>query len=485
MDIIEGAATSLRSELGQFMTPARIASFMAGMFDELPSEVRLLDAGAGLGALSAAFVRHACKTSPRTRSIRITAVEVDETLTARLEKTLEACAEECVQAGILFQYEILNVDFIQHSAEQVHGFKDAQFNCSILNPPYLKINAGSAARSALRSMRIETTNLYAAFVAVAIKQIEPEGQLVAITPRSFCNGAYFEPFRRLLLAETSVRKVHLFDSRSKAFKDDSVLQENIIFQLSVSASSQEAVQVSFGDDPDRDRTPSRDLAFNEMVLPEDPHKFFRLPVTTEDEALAIRVRMLPNTLKALGVTVSTGRVVDFRTAENLRSDPSDGTVPLLYPMHLKDGVICWPVEGSKKPNALAYNAETRNLTVPSGYYALVKRFSSKEEKRRVVAALFDPNRLNASHIGFENKLNYMHFAGAGLPEDLAKGLVIFLNSTAVDQYFRQFSGHTQVNATDLRNLHYPTIKALQKLGASFGERIPSQEEIDRLIEPLL
>ena len=37
-----------RSKLGQFMTPGRIASFMAGMFGALPSNVRLLDAGAGM-----------------------------------------------------------------------------------------------------------------------------------------------------------------------------------------------------------------------------------------------------------------------------------------------------------------------------------------------------------------------------------------------------------------------------------------------------
>ena len=60
---------------------------------------------------------------------------------------------------------------------------------------------------------------------------------------------------------------------------------------------------------------------------------------------------------------------------------------------------------------------------------------------------------NGKRAGFENHLNYFHENGEGLPLDLAKGLAAFLNSDAVDQYFRIFSGHTQVNATDLRNLH--------------------------------
>ena len=49
---------SLQSQLGQFMTPATVATFMANMFlGPLPSQVRLLDAGAGRGALTTAFIK--------------------------------------------------------------------------------------------------------------------------------------------------------------------------------------------------------------------------------------------------------------------------------------------------------------------------------------------------------------------------------------------------------------------------------------------
>ena len=47
---------------------------------------------------------------------------------------------------------------------------------------------------------------------------------------------------------------------------------------------------------------------------------------------------------------------------------------------------------------------------------------------------------------------------------MALGLAVYLNSTMIDNYFRQFNGHTQVNATDLRLLKYPSKKVLIDLG---------------------
>ena len=65
---------------------------------------------------------------------------------------------------------------------------------------------------------------------------------------------------------------------------------------------------------------------------------------------------------------------------------------------------------------------------------------------------------------------------------LARGLAAYLNSSLVDEFFRLFNGHTQVNATDLRNLKYPTIDQLMSVGLRVGEYLPSQSEIDELVE---
>jgi len=96
--------------------------------------------------------------------------------------------------------------------------------------------------------------------------------------------------------------------------------------------------------------------------------------------------------------------------------------------------------------------------------------------------VFDPSLVASSYVGFENHLNYYHIKNVGLSLDLAKGLALFLNSTLIDVYFRQFSGHTQVNATDLRMLRYPSREVLEHLGARAGSTPPSQHEIDALLE---
>jgi adenine-specific DNA-methyltransferase len=180
--------------------------------------------------------------------------------------------------------------------------------------------------------------------------------------------------------------------------------------------------------------------------------------------------------------VSTGRVVDFRLKDSLRWKPEAGSVPLIHPCHFNGATVHWPDSDARKPNAILCNDETRPWLVRSGLYLLTKRFTSKEERRRLVACLFDPETVRADWLGFENHVNYFHSNGHGLDRSLAVGLFAFLNSTVVDQYFRRFSGHTQVNAADLRKLAYPDRKTLQTMGGRMKSLDVTQDELDALVE---
>lgn len=399
---------------------------------------------------------------------------------------MQECARICAKVGVTFEHEIINDDYVLRSAEVLLAGRGlaGSFDCAILNPPYAKINSRSAWRAALRVMGIETSNLYTAFVAVALEQLKAGGQMVAITPRSFCNGTYFVSFRHRLLEAAAIEHIHLYGSRRKAFAEDEVLQENIIFRLTVGAAQPTTVRLSTSEGPDAEIMERR-VPFSEVVAPKDRQRFIRLPITKAHSALADKVSALPATLADLGIKVSTGRVVDFRAREHLRKQPEAGTVPLIYPLHFEQGSIVWPRPEGRKHNALALNEATMDLVVPRGTYVLTKRFTSKEERRRLVAVVYDPEVVDSEYVGFENHLNYFHENGRGLPKALARGLALFLNSTAVDEFFRQFSGHTQVNATDIRNMHFPDRATLEQLGALAERRWPDQKTIDAAVEALL
>lgn len=476
---------SRQEELGQFLTATPVAEFMASMFGPLPRMVRLLDAGAGAGSLTASFVARCCEKRDGVRAIEATLYELDGEILGALTETMRECEHRCADAGIRFTFSIHSADFVQEMsarlAGDLFGTHPPAFDAAIANPPYRKISADSAERRALRVVGVETSNLYTGFIALIQRLLVPGGQLVGITPRSFCNGPYFRPFREDFLSQLELRRIHVFESRQAAFRDDSVLQENIIFQAMKGRNQPDEIVISSSSGEHGDVITETVFPFAEIVHPRDPERFIHIPSAASHATAKKTMDGLCTSLAALGVTVSTGRVVDFRLKDALRKDPERGTVPLLYPCHFNGGTVHWPKLEARKPNAILDNDETRPWLVPSGMYLLTKRFTSKEERRRLVACLFDPDLVKAKWVGFENHLNYFHASGHGLERTLAVGLYAFLNSTVVDQYFRRFSGHTQVNATDLRTLAYPDRDTLEAMGRELKTLAFSQDEIDQLV----
>ena len=224
---------SRQEELGQFLTASPVADFMASMFGPLPRTVRLLDAGAGAGALTLAFVSRCCEKRAEVRAIEATLYELDGKILDALTATMRECEQLCSDADIRFTFTIHSSDFIREMSARLtgdlFGTQPPAFDAAIANPPYRKISTDSGERRALRSVGVETSNLYTGFIALIQRLLVPGGQLVGITPRSFCNGPYFRPFREDFLSQLELRRLHVFESRKAAFRDDSVLQENIIF----------------------------------------------------------------------------------------------------------------------------------------------------------------------------------------------------------------------------------------------------------------
>ena len=477
--IAKNTPSERKSELGQFMTPSRIAEFMANMFETASGmDIRLLDAGAGIGSLTAAFSESMEKSSPR--SLHCATWELDPLLQEHLSETLEICRDAFVGTPVVFSSEVHGEDFILSASQGIRCGTTPTFTHAILNPPYKKLRTDSEHRRALRSVGIETSNLYTAFVALALLMLEDGGELVAITPRSFCNGTYFKPFRKMLLDMSAIKQVHVFAARNHAFKGDEVLQENIIFHI-VKGAKQGDVVLSTSSDASFSDLSEKHIPFSEVVINGDDEQIFHLPTDDEASELGALTHRFPHTLAELGIGVSTGPVVDFRLKSHLRQEVDADCVPLIYCLHFVDGYVSHPKQ-SKKANAIVANDETAKWLMPTGNYVCVRRLSSKEEKRRIVPALFDPKRVKCERVGFDNHMNVFHEAKKGMSPLLAKGLAVYLGSTFADRWFRRFNGHTQVNAGDLRALRYPSRKTMEAWGRNVGDKLPSQEEIDRMVE---
>ena len=475
-----------RSRIGQFLTPIRIARFMASLFERRVEHARILDAGAGAGVFLAACLEALSSRAHHPAVIEVVAYENDQQILPYLRQTIERCELTCRRMGISFKGEIRTEEFMSSAISRMEHRMFAPprewFTHAILNPPYMKINAKSDTRRLLDAANMGVSNSYAAFVWLATRMLEPGGELVAITPRSFCNGPYFRRFRLDLLQSMSLRRIHVFESRNKAFEDDNVLQENIIYYAVRGENRPGSVVVSSSIGTEFAQCSGRSVPYERVISPSDRDAFIHLALNDADDCLIQRVQPFCRSLFDLGLDVSTGPVVDFRARNYLRPTLEKGAMPLIYPCHFQSGFVNWPAKSTKKPNAILVSTWTMDTLLPSGYYVLTKRFSAKEEPRRVVAAVYDPDRVGLPFVGFENHLNYFHVKGRGLPSGIAKGLALYLNSSLFDKCFRLFSGHTQVNATDLRKMRYPSREELVRLGMHVRDDMPDQDAVDAILE---
>jgi adenine-specific DNA-methyltransferase len=445
-----------RVSLGQVFTPLNAADLLAGTI-EPREDLRLLDPGAGIGSLTAAAV---CRwlRSPGPEEMQVVAYELAPALVPHLLETLREAESLAPLFGRVLRHEVRPLNFILVPPDP------GEATVVLMNPPYRKMGTASPERKALERLDppVRVPNLYAAFMVRGIRSLAADGQMIAITPRSFANGPYFRDLRTFLLGRASFDHIHTFTARNRVFSDVAVLQENIVFTMQMGVDRGLVSITSSKDATGGSETWT--AAHEQVVHPADPHSFVRLPLNEEAIAVAEAILAMPCSLSDLGLKVSTGRVVDFRSKDSLRLEPESGTVPLVYPQNLRDGIVSWPRKG-RKAQGLVLSTDTDGLLLPNEHYVLVKRFTSKEEPRRVVAALSSPGDYGSTveQVAFENHLNVFHDAGLGLDKALATGLRNYLNSQLVDDFVRQFSGHTQINATDLRELRYPSIADLTRL----------------------
>ena len=442
---VESIPKKERKRYGQFFTSKKSASFMASLFtpDNNKTALSILDAGAGTGLLTVALVER-LREKGYSGHIIVTCYETDEKVLPTLTANMQQLAER-----YSIEFTIRTENYLLENEQQTQ-----QYDYVIGNPPYLKIPKDAPEALAHPEVCHGAPNLYFIFWAKSIQQMKDGGELVYIIPRSWTSGAYFEKFRTFLFNNCVITNIHIFESRDKVFDGEAVLQETMIIKIQKTTEHPQNVMMSASTTAGFENLRNYEVPYSTVVAPNN----FVFLVTNEEESNALaRINMLPETLATIDRKMHTGIIVDFRTREVLRSEPERDTYPLLYSHHIQNGRIQWP-DGRKDEYV---KTDRKGYLQDNTDYLIVKRFTSKEEKRRLQCGIY----LHSEHpqyryISTQNKVNFIKCQE---PED-AYGLYVLLNSTLYDTYYRILNGSTQVNSTEINLMPVPSMENIKGMG---------------------
>jgi len=447
-----------RKKWGQYFTGPSIATFMASLLPAaLAPTVRVLDPGAGTGILGLAAAEHLI--SRYGASVHLVSVEPEPDARTHLSASL---ANAAAALGPSLTYEVLDADFLELEQPLLGSPALGRFDYVISNPPYFKLSPSEPRGG-------DAPNIYARFMEVSATLLEPGGTMCFIVPRSFASGVYFRRFRGRMRSAASLTHVHLFESRRDAFKGDGVLQENVIvIYTKGEAHGPVSISVSSGEFDLGSRW-AHEVERNRVFAASDRHSILFLPTSRADLEVMDIFEEWTDTLDSHGLQVSTGPVVPFRAEHHLVSSDEAETVPLLWLQHVRAGLVTWPLgKAVRKPEHIRSTAG--KLLVPNDTYVLMRRFSAKEEARRLVAAPLLAGQLPGKLLGLENHLNFIHRPGGRLSQRESMSLAILLNSRLFDNYFRISNGNTQVSATELRAMPLPSPEALTVFASQLQAR---------------
>ena len=460
-EYIDHMPKSLRKKYGQFFTSSETAEFMASLFT-VPHQkkVSILDPGAGTGILSVALIERLQKQT-EIEEIELICYENDLNILELLHSNLQWV---CQRAQKKISYQVVTENYILSQIADYNFMMDAnpnpkKFDFVIGNPPYMKVAKDAPEALAMPNVCHGAPNLYFLFAAMSLFNLRNAGEMVYIIPRSWTSGAYFKQFRQTLLEEGAIQHIHLFVSRDKVFEKEDVLQETIIIKVKKSESKPKTITIS---------TTKCNRDFAERTVFEAPYEtvvsgdenYVYLVTSEEDVATLKAVNGFGETLPSIGLRMKTGLTIDFRNRDALRDSEEKDAVPLFYSQHIQDGKIVFPI-GKQSEFIVTKQSGLRQRNTN---YLFVKRFTAKEERRRLQCGVYLAKKYpEYTEISTQNKINFI-CGLQELSECVVYGLYVLFNSTLYDCYYRILNGSTQVNSTEINAIPIPAMSVIEAMG---------------------
>jgi adenine-specific DNA-methyltransferase len=486
-----------KKEKGQFFTPFEIAQYMGKLCTYEKSNLKILDPGCGTLVLSCSLIENLVKTNPNIKTIELFAYETDTDLLPYTYKSIDFLKAWANKNGVSFHCQLSTEDFVlankecfQISTSLFDKPRKEIFDIVISNPPYFKISKDDKRAVVAKSIVYGQPNIYSVFLMTAAKLLKTDGELIFITPRSFSSGNYFRAFRDEFFKTIRLDTIHLFDSRKDAFNRDNILQETLIMKgtkTDVNGLIYNVLLTHSCGIKDLASVVKKVYRINELINFNSTEKILHLPTSETEDNIIKLFKSWKGSLHKYSFEISTGPVVSFRTTKYLyETDHETENIKLvpLYQLHNTSKMhFEWPVYRNHKPQYIQLCEESRTLLIPNKNYIFLRRFSSKDDKSRLVATPYFIDISQSELIGVENHLNYIYRPKGHLDRNEILGLSALLNSDLFDRYFRTFNGNINVSATELREMPLPPIEDIKEIGNQIIIKNDfSQTSVDEIVQ---
>lgn len=457
--------STYRSEMGAYYTPPPLVSRMLDLAEQSGvdfSHATVIDPACGGGAfLAPAAIRMLKRdkgSSPewilRRISSRLKGIEIDPFAAWMSSVLLESVLMPlCVKARRRLPEDTIIVgDALQQ--DQITGY-----DLVIGNPPYGRVTLDMQTREKYSRSLFGHANLYGLFTDLAIRMVKENSGVVAfLTPTSFLGGQYFTALRTLLTEKTTPFAFDFVADRDGVFDD--VLQETMLTAFKAGEHKAQA-QISSLVPKGLNKAKIEKIGNVEI---EKGGATWLLPRVKNDASFLNKLKKMPMRLAELGYSVSTGQLVWNRFKSQLRTSKGKTSYPLIWAESITSTGFHFSAD---RKNHVPYIdiAPRQDFLVTTSECVLVQRTTSKEQDRRILAAILPQEFIDeTAGVVVENHINIVYPNGlfsAVQPEAIAA----LLNSQAVDRAFRCISGSVAVSAYELNSIPLPSLEQVIEIQA--------------------
>lgn len=480
--------TKLRSEIGAYYTPPVLVDRLLSTIDNYDldwSKSRIIDPACGgaafLGALCEYIFKKLSHSHTKQQIVQIinnniSGYEIDSFAAWISQTLLELSTFPYIVKSKLRIKKLVHVGDSLNISESLYN----NYDLVIGNPPYGKVKLNENIKSKYNRSLYGHANLYGLFIDLSLRLLKDNGYIAFVIPTSFLGGHYFKKLRQLLVSSAPLKNIDFIKDRTGVFSD--VLQETVL--ATFCKNNEKFITSRVNEICTSNSIDNIEITeIGEFKTKYDTDKPWLLPRSLKQLQTFYNAVNMNLYLSDYGYEINTGQLVWNRHKNQLRTRFRKEYLPLIWAESiLPNGEFHYQ---AKRKNHEPYIKvlPDQNFLITNEEAILVQRTTSKEQNKRIIAAVLNKDFLDTYKNGvvIENHINIIKKKKDSILS--IKCLNYLLNSNEVDNIFRCISGSVAVSAYELNSIPMPPFDKILELEKLINDN-KSERKINEFISKI-